>query len=146
MPHVNTSGKIDHCLNWEPPRGSRVPGLVDSWFDGGGFLRQGEGFKLAGQREDVAGQGRRSDPCELRIHLDNRPFGHVVPGDRALVRGGRGVVSFGHFRAVALLEDELLLRQEIVREHPVELPDFAEFGQFGGRVVTTPRSSRTGGG
>ena len=52
-----------------------------------------------------------------------------------MTRRRRGVVSLGHFRAVALLEDELLLRQEIVREHPVKLPDFVEFLQLGRGVV-----------
>ena len=44
-----------------------------------------------------------------------------------MTRRRRGVVSLGHFRAVALLEDELLLRQEVVREYPVKLPNFVSF-------------------
>ncbi len=39
------------------------------------------------------------------------------------------------FACIALLEHELLLGQEVVREYPVELPNLIELGQFGCRVV-----------
>ena len=104
--------------------------MVDGWFDGRGFLREGEGFELTGERADPHGQGCGLDAFELRVHLDDGVLSHVLASDCALVRGGRCVVSLRHFRTVALLEHKLLLGQEVVREYPVELPDLVQDGQL----------------
>lgn len=40
------------------------------------------------------------------------------------------------FACVSLLEHELLLGQEVVRERPVELPDLIQQGEFCRSVVT----------
>ena len=90
---------------------------------------------MAGECEDVPGQGCGLEPFELRVHAYHGAFTHVLATDGALMRGGREVVSLGHFRAVALLEHELLLRQQGVREHPVEFPDLIQHGPHGQDVV-----------
>ena len=55
--------------------------------------------------------------------------------DGPLVRGCRGVMSFGDLRADPLLEDQLLLGQVVVGEDPVELPDLVEQAVLAGDVV-----------
>ena len=110
--------------------------MVHDRFHGGGFLRQGEGLEPAGEREDLPGLGRGMDSFELGVHPDDWHLPHVLAGDGTLVRGGRGVVSFGHFRAVALLEHEFLLGQEVVGEDQVEFPNLVQQGKLGRGVVT----------
>ncbi len=101
------------------------------------FLRQGEGFQLAGEREDLPRLGRGTDYFELGIHADYRSFAHVFASDSALVRGHSLVVPLGHFRAVSLLKHQLLLREEVVGEHPVKFPDLVEQGKLGGGAAAT---------
>ncbi len=109
--------------------------MVHDRFDGCGLLRQGEGFQLAGEREDLPGLGRGTDSFELGVHADYWSFAHVFASDGALMRGRRFVVSLGHFRAVSLLEHQFLLREEVVGEHPVKLPDLVQECELGRGVV-----------
>src|SRR5690625_4880260 len=56
--------------------------------------------------------------------------------DRPLMRGRGLVVFLRHFRAAALFENQLLLREEIVRKDPIVLPNLVQYRQLGSRVVT----------
>jgi hypothetical protein len=60
--------------------------------------------------------------------------GDVVSCDRSLERGGGGVVALLHLGSRALLEDQLLLSQEVVRVGHVELPNLVEDRQLCGGV------------
>jgi hypothetical protein len=53
-----------------------------------------------------------------------------VAGDSLQVGGRRPVVALGDFGPIALLEDELLLGQQVVRVGGVELPDPVEDGEL----------------
>ncbi len=75
-------------------------------------------------------QVSRTNVVHALLHCRPSNLVNVVPGERPLVWGGGPVVSLGDFGPVALLEDELLLGQEIVRVGGVELPDLVEDGEF----------------
>ena len=100
--------------------------MIDGRFDLGRFLRQGEGFESAGEGEDLPGLGCGMNLFEFGVHPNDGHLAHSGPGDRPLVWGGGGVVAFGHFRAVALLEHKFLLRQKVIREQPVEFSNFVQ--------------------
>ena len=112
-----------------------VPPGVDRWFCRPDFLGQGKLFQLSGQAEDLALQVCRLGPFEGGVHGDDRAFAHLGVFDGALVRGRRDVVVLDDLGSVALLGDQLLLGQQVVREEPVQLPDFVECGQFFRGVV-----------
>lgn len=48
-----------------------------------------------------------------------------------------GVVALGDLSAVALLADQLLLGQELIGEHGIDLPDLVELGQLASGVIAT---------
>ena len=109
--------------------------MVDRCSGTGCFLGLGQDFEVAGQGQDVPGQGRWLEPFELGVHRDDRTSADAHVDDSPVVRGRRDIVSLGDLRAVALLEDQLLLGQVVVGEDPVELLDLVEQGVFGGGVV-----------
>ena len=53
-------------------------------------------------------------------------LGHGWVIDRAVKRGGRGVVFLGHLGALADLGQQLLLGVEVVGEFGLQLPNFVE--------------------
>jgi hypothetical protein len=57
-----------------------------------------------------------------------------MPGG-ALTRGERGVMFLDHLRSLSLLGEQFLLRQQLVGEDTVQIPDFIELVQFRGGVV-----------
>src|SRR5680860_960507 len=52
------------------------------------------------------------------------------------MRGRGSIVPFGDFCAVALFEDQLLLRQKIVREHSIQLSNLVQLVEFASGIVT----------
>ena len=68
-------GALIRCLTGKPPGSSAAEGPAHDRF-----------------------HGRGMDSFALSVHPDDRRRPHVVASDGALVRGGRGVVAFGHFR------------------------------------------------
>ena len=56
--------------------------------------------------------------------------------DGPLMRRRRLVVPLDHFRAVTLLEDQLLLGQEVVRERCVQFPNLVQLRQLGCGVIS----------
>src|SRR5665811_928158 len=68
--------------------------------------------------------------------IRDRAFTHAFAGDGPLMWSRRLIVPFGDLCAVALFEDQLLLRQKIVREHSIQLPNLVQLVEFASGVVT----------
>src|SRR5215218_10185459 len=127
--------RSSRCLIGKGPAEGGVEAVVDRWSGSWGVLGLGERFELAGERQDLAGQGGRFDAFELGVHGDLRPGADGGVGERTLVRCRRGVVFLGDFGAGADLGDQLLLGQEVVGEDGVEVPDGVQQVPFGFGVV-----------
>lgn len=93
---------------------------------GGSGLGDGDGEEVGGECLDLP-----LDRCGVELGVGVGEDRFVLVADRvvalgAAVWGGRGVVLFDHFRAVADLGDQLLLRVEVVRHLRLQSPDLVE--------------------
>jgi hypothetical protein len=81
---------------------------------------------LGGQGLDLTLGGGGVDPAVDYGQGCYAVSGHGWVIDRAVKRGGRGVVLLGHLGAVTDLGYQFLLRVEVVGQLGLQLPDFVE--------------------
>jgi hypothetical protein len=67
-------------FSW-PPTATVVPGGVDRGLGAGCLLGLGEDFELAGEGQDLPGEGGRLESFEGRVHRNDRPLAHVCVSD-----------------------------------------------------------------
>ena len=99
---------------------------------GRGGLGGGQGEQLGGEGLDLSLDGGGIQVGQ-HVRQDRLVFsGHGFVPVGSPVRGGRPVVLLGDLGAVADLGDQLLLRQEVVRDLGLQQPDLVQQRQFAG--------------
>ena len=95
-------------------------------FGGGSGFAGGHCEELSGQGLDLAlgGGGIDQGVGPGQRHYALHGHGWVI--DRAMERGGGGVVFLGHLGAVTDLGYQFLLRVEVVGQLGLQLPDLVE--------------------